>query len=92
MAIGVPHHETVGQWIKPGKPFCEIADPHYLEAHLIDVPEQHNKAAGTAVLRGYLTTAALDLPGLQVAAADTSLEAELTGLPDDLRVLVICRV
>ena len=33
--IGLPHKETVGQWIKPGKPFCEIGDPHRLEAHLI---------------------------------------------------------
>ncbi len=62
------------------------AGAKHLEAHLIDVPEQHDQAAGTAVLRGYLSSTALDLPGLQVAAADTSLEAELTGLPDDLRV------
>jgi putative peptide zinc metalloprotease protein len=34
-AIGVPHPETVGQWLKPGKPFCEVGDPHHLEAHLI---------------------------------------------------------
>ena len=33
--MGVPHHETVGQWLKPGKPFCEVADPHRLEAHMI---------------------------------------------------------
>jgi putative peptide zinc metalloprotease protein len=33
--VGSPHKETVGQWIKPGKPFCEIGDPHKLEAHLI---------------------------------------------------------
>ena len=33
--MGVPEHETVGQWIKPGKPFCEVADPHQLEAHMI---------------------------------------------------------
>ena len=33
--IGVPHPETVGQWLKPGKPFCEVGDPHHLEAHLI---------------------------------------------------------
>jgi len=46
--VGVPHYETVGQWIKPGrqntsdprshveKPyFCEIGDPRHLEAHLI---------------------------------------------------------
>ena len=33
--VGSPHKETVGQWVKPGKPFCEIGDPHRLEAHLI---------------------------------------------------------
>jgi putative peptide zinc metalloprotease protein len=34
-AIGVPHSETLGQWLEPGKPFCQIADPTKLEAHLI---------------------------------------------------------
>ncbi len=29
------HRQTVGQWIKPGKPFCEIGDPRHLEAHMI---------------------------------------------------------
>jgi putative peptide zinc metalloprotease protein len=33
--MGVPHPETIGQWVKPGKPFCEIGDPHKLEAHLL---------------------------------------------------------
>jgi putative peptide zinc metalloprotease protein len=33
--MGVPHPETLGQWVKPGKPFCEVGDPHKLEAHLI---------------------------------------------------------
>jgi putative peptide zinc metalloprotease protein len=33
--MGVPHPETVGQWVKPGKPFCEVADPHQIEAHMI---------------------------------------------------------
>jgi putative peptide zinc metalloprotease protein len=40
--VGSPHRETVGQWLRPGKPvvgdkmtFCEIGDPHQLEAHLI---------------------------------------------------------
>ncbi len=33
--MGVPHPETLGQWLKPGKPFCEVGDPHHLEAHLI---------------------------------------------------------
>ena len=34
-ALGVPHPETRGQWLQPGKPFCEIGDPRRLEAHLI---------------------------------------------------------
>jgi putative peptide zinc metalloprotease protein len=29
------HPESVGQWLKPGKPICEVGDPHRLEAHLI---------------------------------------------------------
>ncbi len=44
--VGVPHHSCVGQWLKPGRPsdpeahadkpyFCEIGDPHHLEAHMI---------------------------------------------------------
>jgi putative peptide zinc metalloprotease protein len=33
--VGAPHKSTVGQWVKPGKPFCEVGDPHRLEAHLI---------------------------------------------------------
>jgi putative peptide zinc metalloprotease protein len=33
--IGLPHPETIGQYIKPGKPFCEVGDPHKLHAHLI---------------------------------------------------------
>jgi putative peptide zinc metalloprotease protein len=33
--IGAPHPETRGQWLKPGKPFCEIADTHHLEAKMI---------------------------------------------------------
>jgi putative peptide zinc metalloprotease protein len=35
IVMGTPHREKLGQWIKPGKPFCEVADPHLLEAHLI---------------------------------------------------------
>jgi putative peptide zinc metalloprotease protein len=44
--VGVPHHSTVGQWLRPGRQsdpearidrpyFCEVGDPHHLEAHLI---------------------------------------------------------
>ena len=33
--LGVPHRSTIGSYLKPGKPFCEMGDPHKLEAHLI---------------------------------------------------------
>lgn len=33
--MGLPHPETLGQHLKPGKPFCEVGDPRKLEAHLI---------------------------------------------------------
>ena len=44
--VGAPYRASVGQWIRPGKTsdpeakvekpfFCEIGDPHHLEAHLI---------------------------------------------------------
>jgi len=33
--IGVPEPETLGQWLKPGKPFCALADPRHMEAHLL---------------------------------------------------------
>jgi putative peptide zinc metalloprotease protein len=33
--IGAPHREKVGEWLKPGKAFCEIGDPTQLEAHLL---------------------------------------------------------
>ncbi len=35
VAMKVPKRETIGQHLKPGKPFCEVADPHKLEARLI---------------------------------------------------------
>jgi putative peptide zinc metalloprotease protein len=35
VAIGVPQKETIGQYLKPGKPFCEVGDPHVVEAHMI---------------------------------------------------------
>lgn len=35
VAIGVPKRDTLGQHLKPGKPFCQIGDPARLEAHLI---------------------------------------------------------
>lgn len=56
------------------------------ELHLIDIPEQHDEAAGTAGLAFFAELKELDIPALQVAAANTSLEVDLTGLPDDIRL------
>ncbi len=55
------------------------------ELHLLDMPELHDAEAGTAGLALYASLKGVDIPGFDVAAANTSLEAELTGLPDDLR-------
>ena len=34
--MGVPHsRDDRASVLKPGKPFCEVGDPHHLEAHLI---------------------------------------------------------
>jgi putative peptide zinc metalloprotease protein len=33
--VGAPHHEHIGEWLKPGKAFCEVGDPHHLEAHIL---------------------------------------------------------
>ncbi len=35
VAIGVPHKSTIGQYLEPGKPFCEIGDTHVVEAHML---------------------------------------------------------
>ena len=55
------------------------------ELHLLDMPEHHDAAARTAGLALFSSIAGLDAPGFAVAAANTTLEAELTGLPDDIR-------
>ncbi len=55
------------------------------ELHLMDMPERHDAAARTAGLALYASLTSVDIPGLAVASAQSTLEAELTGLPDDIR-------
>lgn len=55
------------------------------ELHLLDMPEQHDAEARTSGLALYSSLTGLDVPGFEVAAANTTLEAEFTGLPDDIR-------
>jgi hypothetical protein len=56
----------------------------HVEAHLVDLPEGRDKAAHTATLGAYATLANLNLPQLGVTAAQSTLEARLDQLPDDL--------
>lgn len=59
----------------------------HLEAHLVDLPEGRDKAAGTATLGAYGTLDNFAFPELQVAAARSTFEARLDQLPDDLMAL-----
>lgn len=62
-----------------------LAKADALELHLLDIPEMHDAERGLSALAAYLRTQALDVPMMTLAAADIELEAELSGLPDDLR-------
>ncbi len=35
VVMRMPHPETTGQYLEPGKPFCEVGDPTKLSAHMI---------------------------------------------------------
>ena len=56
----------------------------HVEAHLVDLPEGRDKAARTATLGAYATIANLNLPQLGVTAGQSTLEAKLDQVPDDL--------
>lgn len=58
-----------------------------LEAHLMDVPERHDETAGTAVLAVFAALADTAAPEYGITAGEASFEAELSGLPDDVRAL-----
>src|SRR5690606_23669336 len=54
----------------------------HVEAHLLDVPERHDAAAGTAVLASYVSLADVTAPRYGIAGGEVTLEAEVSGLPD----------
>ncbi len=56
----------------------------HLEAHLVDLPEGRDKAARVATLGVYASLANLTLPQLGVTAGQSTLEAKIDQLPDDL--------
>jgi hypothetical protein len=61
------------------------ASARHAEVHLIDMPEQLDKAAGLSGLANYVAVKELALPGLQIAAGNLMLESQITGLPADIR-------
>ena len=56
----------------------------HVEAHLVDLPEGRNKDEGIAMLGAYATLTNLDLPQLGVTAGQSTFEAKVDQLPDDL--------
>lgn len=73
------------EWIDTVIGETRVMQAAHLEAHLLDIPEQHDPATGTAALAAFATLEDVEAPGWQIGAGDATLEAELTGLPDDLR-------
>jgi hypothetical protein len=61
------------------------ASASHIEAHLVDMPDLFDTAAGTAALASYVAATELTLPGLQITKADLTLDTQLTGLPADIR-------
>lgn len=62
-----------------------IAKASHVEAHLIDVPDKHDAAAGRATLAQYAKVEGLIAPGFQIAAGQSTFEGEISNLPDDVR-------
>ncbi len=62
-----------------------IASSSKLEFHLLDIPEQHDAAAGIAALAMVLEAKAVKAPGFTIDDGVISLQAELSGIPDDVR-------
>jgi hypothetical protein len=64
-----------------------IASAKAVEVHLLDIPEQHEPAKGLAALAAYAKASGLVAPGFQIGAGETTIEAEINGLPNDVRAL-----
>lgn len=57
----------------------------HVEAHLVDIPEQHDKTTGRAGMAAYAQVKEVDVPALKITSGNATLEAEISGMPDDLR-------
>ncbi|HWA19252.1 MAG TPA: DUF2125 domain-containing protein [Devosia sp.] len=62
-----------------------IAKAAKAEFHLVDDAQKHDAAKGLAALEEYVKIDGLNAPMQKVANGSLTLEAEITGLPDDVR-------
>jgi len=72
-------------WVDTVVGASPVMSSKHVEAHLLDVPERHDKAAHTQVLASYVSLAGVTAPAYGITGGEASLETELSGLPDDLR-------
>lgn len=57
----------------------------HAELQVIDVPELHDAAAGTAALAIYAVAKDVVAPGFQINSGNGEVQLQVTGLPDDIR-------
>jgi hypothetical protein len=62
-----------------------IARSSHAEFHLLDIPEMHDAERGRAALALFSRADQIEAPGIDLASANVEIEAEITGLVDDLR-------
>lgn len=62
-----------------------IAQSPHVEAHLLDMPELFDEATQRAALAAYVSLKEAALPGFDINGTNTEIEAEITGLPADIR-------
>lgn len=69
-------------WVDTLAAELPLASADEVEMHLLDVPEKHDPEQGLATLAAYATASGVVAPGIDIADAETSLEAEVSGVPD----------
>lgn len=62
-----------------------IAKSPHVEIHLLDMPEMHDETAGRAGLALFARADDVEAPGIDLAPTNAEIEAEITGLADDIR-------
>jgi len=63
-----------------------VASAPMLEMHLLNMPERHNATNRLASFASYARTEGATIPAYQIADGRVTLEAEISNLPDDIRL------